>query len=266
MTAFPQQPASNAIVFAFTSKGLVVREASSLELPTVASMDDVMAGALFTGLLDGRECWAVGVAAAPAGFVARPLRSVFDVMGESRWMAAGRASQLLHFHETHAHCGRCGTRTSPSGDEYARRCGACDFVAYPRLSPAIIVLVRNGAEALLARNARSPGGWFSTLAGFVEPGESLEETVAREVREEVGIEVAEIQYFASQPWPFPHSLMVGFTATYVGGAIKPDGVEILEARWCAAGDLPSVPPRPSIARRLIDAWVDEVQGGRKPGS
>jgi NAD+ diphosphatase len=263
MPPFPRVPASDALVFAVTPKGLLVREGTaSIGLPGAAELG--VSGVTFTGVLEGRECWAVGLAAAPQGFVARPLRALFDQMGEARWMAAGRASQLLHFHETHAHCGRCGARTSASGEEHARRCEACELVAYPRLSPAIIVLVRNGAEALLARNARSPGGWFSTLAGFVEPGESLEEAVAREVREEVGIEVADLRYFASQPWPFPHSLMVGFTAAYAGGRLTPDGAEILEARWCRAEELPTVPPRPSIARRLIDAWVDEVGGGRRP--
>jgi NAD+ diphosphatase len=126
------------------------------------------------------------------------------------------------------------------------------------VAPAIIVLVRRGDEALLARSGRFPRPFFSTLAGFVEAGESLEETLAREVREEVGVEVTNIRYFGSQPWPFPHSLMVGFTADYAGGEIVVDGEEIAEARWFQVTDLPMVPPRTSIARRLIDAWVTEI--------
>jgi NAD+ diphosphatase len=133
-------------------------------------------------------------------------------------------------------------------------------MSYPRISPAVIVLVRKDDEALLARNARFPLPFYSTLAGFVEIGESLEQTVAREIREEAGIEVKDVRYFGSQPWPFPHSLMVGFTARWAGGELRADEREILDARWWRADALPQVPPPLSIARRLIDAWVDEVTG------
>jgi NAD+ diphosphatase len=117
------------------------------------------------------------------------------------------------------------------------------------------VLVRRGEEALLARSSRFTSNFYSTLAGFVEPGESLEQTLAREVREEVGIEVDSVRYFGSQPWPFPHSLMVGFVADYAGGEIAVDGAEIVDARWFSKHTLPSIPPKPSIARRLIEAWL-----------
>jgi NAD+ diphosphatase len=142
--------------------------------------------------------------------------------------------------------------------ERSLRCPACGLLCYPRISPAVIVLVRRGDEALLARGARFPLPFYSTLAGFVEVGESLEQTVHREIREEVGVEVDRVTYFGSQPWPFPHSLMVGFTAEWASGEIRPDGTEILDARWFAADALPQVPPPLSIARRLIDAWVADV--------
>ena len=132
----------------------------------------------------------------------------------------------------------------------------CNLAFYPRITPAIIVLVRKGDPALLARSARFTSNFYSTLAGFVEPGESLEQTLAREVREEVGIEIDNVRYFGSQPWPFPHSLMVGFVAEHTSGEIAVDGVEIVEARWFSAHALPPIPPKPSIARRLIDARVD----------
>jgi NAD+ diphosphatase len=135
-------------------------------------------------------------------------------------------------------------------------------MAYPRIAPAIIVLVRRGDEALLARGARFPAAFYSTLAGFAEVGESLEETLAREVREEVGIEVKNARYFGSQPWPFPHSLILAFTAEWAGGEIVADGVEVLDAQWFRADALPPIPPRVSIARQLIDAWLDDVASKR----
>src|SRR5690606_23318797 len=144
---------------------------------------------------------------------------------------------------------------------WSRVCTTCGFAAFPRVSPAMIVLVHKGDACLLARAAHHPTGMHSVLAGFVEPGESLEECVAREIREEVGIEVGDIRYVASQPWPFPHSLMVGFTAAWREGEIIPDGVEILEADWYTRDRLPErIPSRISIARRLIDSFF-AAQGG-----
>jgi NAD+ diphosphatase len=131
-------------------------------------------------------------------------------------------------------------------------------MAFPRLAPAIIVLVeRDDGRALLARGAAFPIPMYSCLAGFVEPGETMEQAVHREVHEEVGIEVEDVRYQASQPWPFPHSLMLGFTASWAGGDIACDPLEILEADWYTRDALPPIPPGMSIARRLIDAWVDQ---------
>ncbi len=138
------------------------------------------------------------------------------------------------------------------------KCPACGTLAYPRIAPAIIVLVRRGDEALLARNARFPGAFYSTLAGFAEVGETLEESLAREVREEVAIEIKLPRYFGSQPWPFPHSLMVGFHAEWAGGEIQADGKEILDARWFTVDALPKIPPKVSIAGRLIASWIESV--------
>ena len=180
---------------------------------------------------------------------------------EAGFLEAGAATQVLEWVTTHKYCGRCATPTERLPDERCMRCPACGLLSYPRIAPAVIVLVRRGAEALLARGARFPLPFFSTLAGFVEIGETLEQTVAREIREEVGIEVANIRYFGSQPWPFPHSLMVGFDAEWAGGDIHCDEKEILEAQWFRADALPPIPPRLSIARRLIDAWLADV-GGR----
>jgi NAD+ diphosphatase len=246
-------------------KGVVVRrEGERVVLPTE---DDAVA--LGVGgsqvhelaVVDGMSAVAAAIAEAPpAPFeVARPFELVGPI-GEKRFMMAGIATQIVEWAETHRFCGRCATPTERVPTERCMKCPACGLMAYPRIAPAVIVLVRRGNEALLARGARVPYGFYSTLAGFVEPGESLEETIAREVREEVGLEVAAPTYFGSQPWPFPHSLMVGFVAEYAGGEIRADGAEILDARWFRTDDLPAIPPRVSIARHLIDAWVADVAG------
>ena len=147
--------------------------------------------------------------------------------------------------------------------ERARRCPSCGLLAFPRLAPAVITLVeREDGRALLAKRSMA-GGMYSCLAGFVEPGETLEEAVCREVKEEVGIEIGELSYHSSQPWPFPHSLMLGFKARYRSGEIECDGEEIADAQWFLPGELPDLPGPVSIARRLIDAWVAR-SGGPSP--
>ena len=151
--------------------------------------------------------------------------------------------------------GRCGSRTVDRTQERAKECPDCGLISYPSISPAIIVAVRKGNRILLAHSTRHRSGWYSVLAGFVEPGETLEACVRREVKEEVGLEVKNIRYFGSQPWPFPNSLMVGFTAEYGGGKIVLDDDEILAARWFAANNLPPIPGKYTIARHLIDHFV-----------
>ena len=165
--------------------------------------------------------------------------------------------QLVEWARTHQFCGRCGVPTEDVTGLRAKRCPAAGSTPSPRLSPAVICLVERAGKAL-ARGPQFAAGMFSCLAGFVEPGESLEEAVAREVLEEVGIEVREIRYFGSQPWPFPNSLMIGFTAEWRSGEIAVDGTEITEASWFSAGDLPELPTPISIARRLIDDWLARV--------
>ncbi|MBW8827347.1 MAG: NAD(+) diphosphatase [Acidobacteria bacterium] len=169
---------------------------------------------------------------------------------------AGRAVQLVEWTRTHRFCGRCGTPTDEAPGERARRCPSCGLQAFPRLAPAIITLVeRADGRALLARNARFPTAMYSCVAGFVEPGETLEEAVRREVFEEVGVRVGDMRYRRSQPWPFPHSLMLGFHADYESGDIACDGIEIADADWFAPDDLPDIPGPISIARWLIDDWL-----------
>lgn len=176
---------------------------------------------------------------------------------EQLFFICGKASQVLNWSDTHKYCGRCGNKTEPSPSERAMVCPKCGLISYPRISPAIIVGVTKGDEILLAHNNNFPEGLFSIIAGFVEPGELFEECVKREVYEEVGIKVKNIKYFNNQPWPFPNSLMIGFTAEYESGEIMVDGVEIGEARWFKKDLLPNLPSNISIARKIIDFFISE---------
>ncbi len=181
---------------------------------------------------------------------------LFGDVDEATWAAAGRAVQLVEWARCHRYCGRCGAETVESPGERARRCARCGLLAFPRLAPAVIMLVeRDDGRALLARNARWRGDMYSCLAGFVEPGETVEAAVRREVGEEVGVAIDDLRYHGSQPWPFPHSLMLGFHARYAGGEISCDAREIADARWFSPEDLPDLPGPISIARWLIDDWV-----------
>lgn len=218
--------------------------------------------ALFIGMDGDVACWGVGVKAdAPDP---DPLWwQALWVLGlewkTEPWMLAGRAIQLVEWVRTNRFCGRCGTETVNVPGERVRRCPACGLTAYPRLAPAVIVLIRRGDQALLALGRGFKNRMFSALAGFVEPGENLEEAVRREVLEEVGVTVGAVTYVGSQPWPFPHSLMVAFDAEWEAGEITVDGDEILEAGWYRRDALPSIPPEMSIARTLIDRWVAGVE-------
>lgn len=211
--------------------------------------------AVLVGEHQGRACYAAELANWPelAGAEAISLRQVFELAGEEAFALAGRAVQLLDWRQQHRYCGRCGVPTQPKPGETAMACPDCGLLAYPRLSPAIMVLVRDGERLLLARSPRFKPGVYSALAGFVEPGETLEQCAAREVREEVGIEIANLRYFASQPWPFPNSLMIAFFADYAGGELQLDPLEIEAAEWFTADSLPILPEPISISRRLIDA-------------
>jgi NAD+ diphosphatase len=213
----------------------------------------------YLGRLGEVDCYALELPAeleAPAGASLDGLRALYGRLNDQHYAIAGRAVQILEWDQTHRFCGRCAQQTVDAPGERAKLCPRCGLLSFPRLSPAVIMLVYRGDEFVLARNRSFAEGFFSVLAGFVEPGESLEEAVAREVREEVGLLIGDIRYFGSQPWPFPHSLMIGFTASYVAGDIRPQADEIAEAAWFRRdGDLPRLPGKLSIARRLIDGFL-----------
>lgn len=191
-----------------------------------------------------------------AGLRRVTLREAHGFIESDLWTVAGRASQILRWRRDHRYCGRCAAPMTEATEELLYRCSICDFFTYPRISPAVIMSVMHEGTILLGRSPHFPEGMFSVLAGFVEPGETLEEAVAREVREETNIEITDINYVASQPWPFPHSLMVGFTARYGGGELKVDGDELEDAAWFTPDNLPRLPSKISIARRLIDLFLE----------
>ena len=220
---------------------------------------------LYLGRLAGTDCWAAEAPreaeAPPPGMGWEGLRALFSVLEDAHFAVAGRAIQLLDWDRSHRFCGRCGTPTEAKTEERSRVCPACKLSAYPRLSPAVMALVRREGEILLGRSPHFPPGMYSALAGFVEPGETLEQCLAREVEEEVGVQVSRIRYFASQPWPFPNSLMIAFICDWVSGEIRPQAGEIEDAKWFKVLQLPKLPSKISIARRLIDAAVQEMRAG-----
>lgn len=263
----PDRAQDNDLWFLFHDAVLlVVEDGEGVRLPLRA---DLGRWALtpekshYLGDLAGQHCFAAELPAEAELMEGRwqNLRSLFGQLDDAHFVLAGRAVQILEWDSTHRFCGRCGSATELHTSERSRVCPSCGLTHYPRLSPAVMMLIRRGNELLLARSPRFPPDMFSALAGFVEPGETLEETVRRETREEVGVEVTNLRYFGSQPWPFPHSLMIAFTADYAGGELIPQPGEIEAVDWFPIDRLPRLPHRISIARKLIDATVREIAGG-----
>jgi NAD+ diphosphatase len=188
------------------------------------------------------------------GYAWRGLRSLFGEMDEQLLGVAGRAVQLAEWARTHRFCGACGSATVQAAGERSFKCIDCGHMAYPRISPAMMVLIRKGDKVLLAQHVSYATTRFTPLAGFLEAGETIEEAVHREVFEEVGLRVHNLQYFSSQSWPFPHSLMIAFTADYLDGEIRIDPGEIAEARWFGPGDeWPERASNLSVSSLLVDA-------------
>ncbi len=214
----------------------------------------------FMGYWQDKPCFALEIderdEVDPMDFQRGNLYQLLGRVDEQLFALAGRAAQLLDWERDHQFCGRCGQPMEVDAAERAMRCRPCRVINYPRISPCIIVLVTRGEELLLARNANFPRPMYSTLAGFIEAGETAEDTLVREVKEEVGVDVDNLRYFRSQSWPFPSQLMLGFFADYAGGDIVCDPSEIADARWFHYRALPQVPPPSSVAGQLIQHYVN----------
>jgi NAD+ diphosphatase len=258
----------NAIVHVFSRDRLVQRQEGPALLTWAAyrQLGLVAARKQVIGRHDGVVHVAVAIAEQstppelPEGWRASGLRNWFGVLPDAHLAIAMRGVQLLEWERTHRFCGACGTPTDRVPGERAFRCTGCGLSVYPRICPAMMVLITRGRQLLLARGVSFPPGRYSALAGFLEAGESIEDAIHREVREEVGVEVHGLRYFGSQSWPFPNSLMIAFTAEWKAGDIVADTSEIADARWFDLDALPEMPPqRISISRALIDSTVERLR-------
>jgi NAD+ diphosphatase len=222
---------------------------------------DTLSTPLYLGTWDGHPCWAddLGLTASlPEDTQIMPLRSLFGALPESAYLLAGYASQILHWRRTSGYCSVCGHATVAREGDWGRRCPDCGHVAYPQISPAVLILIYDDAGRILLGHKPGWGARYSILAGFAEPGESLEDCVRREVREEVNISVTDLAYAGSQPWPYPHQLMIGFTARYDGGEVQADAEELDDARWFTRDTLPELPSAVSLSRQMIEVWRNRV--------
>lgn len=221
----------------------------------------------YIGELRERPCYLVVADHQDPNFAAvgefQNMRGLIAAQDDAMFAVAARAKQVAEFMLTHRFCGRCGARMQAVDWEMAMHCHQCQHRCYPRISPCIIVAITRDKKILLARGKHHPEGLYSVLAGFVESGESLEQALRREVMEEAGIEVKNIRYVASQPWPFPHSLMVGFTAEWAAGDLHIDPIELEQGDWFDMSELPLIPPQGTIANRLIQHAIDKTNSGNR---
>ncbi len=254
--------------FIFNSDKLLLNPEDNFKIPSAEDLNELSISPVriqYLGTLDGQPCYTAEVEPGtnpPGGMVFQDLISLYEVLDEDIFLLAGRAIQIINWDKDHQFCGRCGSLTQTSDYEMAKICPECGLMNFPRLSPAVITAIVKEDKILLAKHSYGFKDRYSLIAGFVEPGETLEEAVHREIKEEVGIKVKGLKYFGSQPWPFPHSLMVGFTAQYKEGEIKVDGKEILDAKWFTAQEVPPPPSQVSISSELINWFIDNNSGGR----
>lgn len=248
--------------FIFKDQEMLINKRGNNKIPLKEDLDDINITPLrnfYLGLLNGKPCFSVEArqdTETPHDMLLCDLRNLYQLLDEDQYLLAGKALQIINWDKNHQFCGRCSSPTVPSEYERAKICPECGYRSYPRLSPAVITAIIKEGEILMAKHGYREKR-YGLIAGFVEPGETLEEAVIRETGEEVGIKVKNIKYFGSQPWPYPHSLMVGFIAEYDGGEIEVDGNEIVDADWFSPEDIARIPSKLSIARELIDWFTSK---------
>lgn len=256
-----EEKSSLAYWFVFNFDKMLINIKSDNKIPFAKDLEELNISPVRTqylGTLEGHPCYATEVAPeteAGEGMAFRDLKSLYEVLDEDIFLLSGRAIQIINLDKNHQFCGKCGTPTQKLENEMAKICPECGFASFTRLSPAVITAIIKDGKILMAKHSYGINR-YSLIAGFVEAGETIEEAVGRETAEEVGLKVKNIKYFGSQPWPFPHSLMIGFTAEYESGEIKVDEKEIIEAHWFAADEVPRMPSKMSIASELIDWFIE----------
>lgn len=252
---------SSSPIFAFHAGKLLTKINSETEIPSATicatELKGIVYESLYVGEYEEQGYYTTEIDHIPEGYEQTPLRSFLDTPGAD-FVIGGRAMQILTWDKQHRFCGQCGNKTMRGNAEWCRGCVQCGLSCYPRLSPCVIMAIRKGDEILLAQR---PGGvhtFYSVLAGFVEPGESAEQAVQREVYEEVGLKVKNIRYFSSQPWPFPGQLMIGYISDYESGELTPDLSEVQNAGWFHYENLPECPGKNTIAGKLIRQTISEI--------
>ncbi|MBS1189070.1 MAG: diphosphatase [Rhodocyclaceae bacterium] len=262
----PPHHTGPSLVFAFVGDKLVIGPDNRLPTAAPLGMSRECSETLVFGSLNGLVCelrvWPAATAL-PSGLGTAHYRQLWGQWEQGQLDALCRAQQLATWIHQNRFCGVCGQPLRTRPDEPARECGACGFRAYPRISPVCIGLVLKGDEVLLARSPHFPAGVYSALAGYLEAGETAEECLRREIREEAGIEIDNIRWFGSQAWPYPHSLMMGFFADYAAGEIRPQAGEIEDLQWFGKDRLPTLPHPSTIAFRMLDLFYGGLVGSHR---